>query len=67
MIDTRYQCTVCGYEYKQVGQTVKPDRLLTFEDLPATWRCPQCGVLKNLFKAIVSDCAVDGQVRELKA
>lgn len=76
---TKYQCTVCGFEYDQTGRTNQSDRfslpvvgdcalvlrsqersegevgsnsIEPFQDLPATWRCPKCGVLKNLFKEV---------------
>jgi flavin reductase (DIM6/NTAB) family NADH-FMN oxidoreductase RutF/rubredoxin len=35
-------CSVCGYKYD--GSQGK------FEDLPADWKCPVCGVGKNVFK-----------------
>jgi rubredoxin len=47
----RYVCTVCGYEYDPaVGDSdsgVAPGT--KFEDIPATWTCPVCGVDKADF------------------
>lgn len=43
----RYRCNVCGYIYDpaQNGNT-------SFEDLPADWVCPDCGVGKDEFTAV---------------
>jgi rubredoxin len=57
MMLTGFQCTVCGFVYQQDGQAQTPGRLELFSQLPATWRCPHCGVLKNLFKEITSSTA----------
>ncbi len=50
----KYQCTVCGYTYDPaVGD---PDNGIApgtkFEDLPADWVCPACGVPKDNFEKI---------------
>ncbi len=47
----KYICDVCGYEYDPaVGD---PDNGIApgtaFEDLPADWACPLCGVGKDQF------------------
>lgn len=52
MIDEKYVCTVCGYEYDpEVGD---PDNGIApgtaFEDLPEDWVCPLCGVGKDLLR-----------------
>ncbi len=51
---TKYRCTVCGYIYDpQKGDPVgniKPGT--SFEDLPDTWVCPECGVGKDMFEKI---------------
>ena len=39
----KYQCSVCGYIYDDSKEDVK------FEDLPDDWKCPRCGVGKDLF------------------
>lgn len=48
----KWICTVCGYIYDPaVGdstQGINPG--ITFEDLPDTWVCPDCGASKDLFE-----------------
>ena len=39
----KYICNVCGYIYDDEKEEVK------FEDLPADWTCPVCGVPKSEF------------------
>ena len=42
----KYRCTVCGHIYdNEVEET-------DFEDLPADWVCPLCGVGKDLFELV---------------
>lgn len=48
----KYVCTVCGYVYDPaVGD---PDHGVApgtkFEDLPADWTCPLCGVGTDMFE-----------------
>ncbi len=50
----KYRCTVCGYIYDpSVGD---PDHGVNvgtkFEDLPAGWVCPECGVGKDMFEKV---------------
>ena len=50
----KYECDVCGYVYDQsVGD---PDNGVApgtaFEDLPAEWVCPVCGVTKDNFSPV---------------
>lgn len=49
----KYQC-MCGWIYDpEVGepsQNIKPGT--PFEDLPDTFKCPQCGLGKNSFRKI---------------
>lgn len=50
----KWRCTVCGYIYDPaVGD---PDNGIqpgtSFEDLPADWCCPDCGVSKDDFEKI---------------
>lgn len=50
----KYQCVPCGYIYDEaVGD---PDHGIApgtkWEDLPADWVCPLCGVDKDLFKEV---------------
>ena len=50
----KYRCTVCGYIYDpQIGDSdngIKPGT--SFEALPDTWVCPECGVGKDMFEKI---------------
>lgn len=47
----KYQCNVCGYIYDpekgDPTQNVPPGT--PFEQLPADWICPECGVGKEEF------------------
>ena len=52
---SKYKCLVCGYiYYPNVGD---PDNGIapgtSFEDLPNTWVCPECGVGKDQFEKII--------------
>lgn len=48
----KYVCTICGYEYDPAKGD--PDNGIApgtkFEDLPADWVCPLCGVGKEDFE-----------------
>lgn len=48
----KYVCNVCGYVYDPA--TGDPDNGIApgtkFEDLPADWVCPLCGVGKDDFE-----------------
>jgi len=50
----KYRCIVCDYIYDPaVGdptQNIKPGT--RFEDLPDTWRCPECDVDTDQFEKI---------------
>ena len=52
--ETRYVCTVCGYEYDpDLGDPdggIEPGT--AFEDIPNDWVCPVCGAEKSDFEAI---------------
>lgn len=39
----KYVCDVCGYIYDEAEEGTK------WEDLPADWTCPLCGVGKDRF------------------
>lgn len=47
----KYRCTVCGYEYDPAvgdpSQGIQPGT--PFDELPADWKCPQCGAAKDKF------------------
>lgn len=48
---SKYVCNICGYEYDPAAGD--PDNGIApgtaFEDLPADWVCPLCGVGKEDF------------------
>lgn len=50
----KYRCTVCGYIYEpQAGDPengINPGT--SFEDLPESWVCPECGVGKESFEKV---------------
>ena len=43
-----YRCTICGYIYDNAKEKIK------FEDLPADWKCPICGVGKEMFEKVTN-------------
>ena len=53
LIMSKYVCNICGYEYDPAAGD--PDNGIApgtaFEDLPADWVCPLCGVGKEDFSA----------------
>jgi rubredoxin len=47
----KYRCTVCGYIYDpEAGDAPRIKPGTAFEDIPADWVCPQCGVGKDMFE-----------------
>lgn len=50
----KYYCTVCQWEYNPaIGdpeQGIEPGT--SFENLPADWVCPMCGVGKDEFEPV---------------
>lgn len=42
----KYKCIVCGHIYDEAVENVK------FSDLPEDWKCPLCGVGKEMFKKV---------------
>jgi len=50
----KYVCDICGYEYDPAagdpGNGVQPGT--AFEDVPADWICPACGVSKDTFSLV---------------
>jgi len=50
----KYRCTVCDYIYDPaIGDPdngIKPGT--SFEALPDTWVCPECGVGKDMFEKV---------------
>lgn len=50
----KFQCNICGFIYDEsVGD---PEHGITpgtrWEDIPATWECPECGVAKEDFEMV---------------
>ena len=45
-IGNKYKCKVCGHIYDESKEKIK------FEELPDDWKCPICGVGKELFEKI---------------
>ena len=47
----KFRCTVCGYIYDESegdpDSGIAPGTL--FDDIPADWQCPICGVDKDSF------------------
>jgi rubredoxin len=50
----KWECTACGYIYDPAKgdpeNGVAPGT--KFDDLPADWTCPQCGVGKDFFQKL---------------
>ena len=46
-MNRKYICKICGYVYDPVENNG-----VSFEDLPADWVCPACGVGKKDFEPI---------------
>ena len=51
----QWQCIVCGYIYDEA--TGDPDHGITagtrWEDVPADWVCPECGIAKEDFEMVL--------------
>ncbi len=50
----KYQCTIWGYVYDPVVGDSDSGKAsgMPFEELPEDWVCPQCGDMKDDFKAV---------------
>lgn len=50
----KYMCLICGYVYDEAHGW--PDDGIApgtrWEDIPLTWRCPECGVMKEDFEMV---------------
>jgi rubredoxin len=50
----KFQCVVCGYIYNE--EMGDPDSGLApgtrWEEIPASWTCPACGVTKDDFEEL---------------
>ena len=53
-VAAKWRCTVCDWVYDpakgDATQGIAPGT--RFEDLPATWKCPECGLGKEVFVKI---------------
>ena len=48
-----YKCSVCGWEYDEAeGLEEDIAEGTKFEDLPADFHCPRCGVDKSHFEKV---------------
>lgn len=50
-----YQCLICGWVYDE-EQGVPADGIppgTRWEDVPADWKCPECGVGKDDFDMVL--------------
>lgn len=51
----KYKCTTCGYVYDpekgDPKQGIYPGT--PFEELPASWKCPKCGMPKSAFEPVL--------------
>ena len=51
-----YICTECGLLYDDESADIGADgKILTFEQLNDEWKCPICGIQKELFGQTKSD------------
>jgi rubredoxin len=50
-----YECVVCGFIYNEAAgmpqDGIAPGT--RWEDIPADWECPECGVAKSDFEMVV--------------
>jgi len=50
----KYRCMTCGYVYDpdkgDADGGIEPGT--AFEDLPDSWRCPECGASKEEFEPV---------------
>ena len=50
----KYICDICGYVYDPTAGDPNNgvDVGVSFEDIPDTWLCPECGVGKDHFSLV---------------
>jgi len=50
-----WQCVVCGFIYNEANGDPEHGILpgTRWEDIPASWSCPDCGVVKADFEMVV--------------
>lgn len=66
----RHICTVCNNIYEEPDHPIECGCKATFDQLPAEWRCPECGADKDkyqpcscvTFTASQPGCKVDHEV-----
>ncbi|MGC1854486.1 MAG: rubredoxin [Candidatus Aquirickettsiella sp.] len=50
----KYMCLLCGYVYDEEQgweeDGIPPGTL--WQDVPLTWRCPECGAMKEDFEMV---------------
>lgn len=49
-----YMCVICGFVYEQ-GKGIPEQGIpagTVWEDIPETWKCPDCGATKDEFEMI---------------
>ena len=50
----KYMCLLCGYIYDEAKgnpeEGIAPGT--PWEDIPITWRCPDCGAMKEDFEMV---------------
>ena len=50
----RFMCLLCGYIYDEAhgcpDEGIAPGTL--WADIPMTWRCPDCGAMKDDFEMV---------------
>lgn len=50
----RYMCLLCGYIYDEAqgwpDDGIQPGT--RWDDVPLTWRCPECGTTKDDFEMV---------------
>lgn len=51
------RCLKCGFTYNQMWGQGDYGPGTTFEDLPASWCCPECGTSKTNFETLMEDVA----------
>ena len=50
----KYMCVICGFIYDEASglpeDGIKPGT--SWEDVPPTWSCPDCGAMKDDFEMV---------------
>lgn len=50
-----YVCVVCGFVYREADGMPEEGFVpgTSWEDIPASWVCPECGATKDEFEMVV--------------